>query len=164
MGYTLMSGLAFLFILVANSAPILIRSLPLFEKFTQPLDCHLRFMDGRRLLGDTKTWRGMLAAIILTSVVSALLQTGWLTGAVVGLLAMLGDSLSSFSKRRFGMAPSAMAIGIDQIPESLLPLIYLHYSWQLGWLRVCLLVLVFIILELALSRLLYRMHIRKRPY
>jgi CDP-diglyceride synthetase len=58
---------------------------------------------------------------------SVVLQTGWGTGWIVGGLAMLGDSLSSFIKRRLAMPPSAMAIGIDQAPDSVLPLIYLHY-------------------------------------
>lgn len=160
----LMSGLALLLIGVANSAPILIRQLTLFDKFSYPLDCRARFIDGRRLLGDAKTWRGLIAALILTSICSLLAQTGWLTGFIVGLLAMLGDSLSSFSKRRLGMAPSAMAIGIDQVPESLLPLIYMHYQWQLGWMKVVLLLVIFLMLELSLSRVLYRLHIRKHPY
>ena len=32
-------------------------------------------------------------------------------------MAMLGDLLSSFWKRRVGLAPSWQAIGLDQIPE-----------------------------------------------
>jgi CDP-diglyceride synthetase len=160
----LVSGKALLLILVANSAPILIRQVPLLEKFSYPLDSKIKFFDGRRLLGDAKTWRGIVAAILATMVCSMVLQTGWITGLIVGMLAMLGDALSSFVKRRLAMAPSDMAIGIDQIPESLLPLIYLHYNWQLGWQYVWLLMLIFMGLELVLSRILYRLHIRNRPY
>ena len=36
---------------------------------------------------------------------------------------MTGDLFSSFIKRRFGSAPSSQALGLDQIPESLLPLV-----------------------------------------
>jgi hypothetical protein len=46
---------ALLLTLFASSAPILIRQLPLFEKFTYPLDFKLRFVDGHRLVGPTKT-------------------------------------------------------------------------------------------------------------
>lgn len=159
-----MSMLALLLVLVANSAPILVRQIPLFDDFTWPVDARARFMDGRRLLGDSKTWRGVIAAVITTAICSALFNQGLVTGVVVGLLAMIGDALSSFSKRRLGLRTSAMAIGLDQIPESLLPLFYLHYHWQLDWQRICLLVLIFIILELLLSRILFRLHIRKRPY
>lgn len=158
------SGEALLLILVANSAPILIKQFPFLEKFSQPLDCKLMFFDGRRLLGYTKTWRGIVSAILATTLCSGALQRGWLVGSIVGCLAMFGDCLSSFIKRRMAMAPSAMAIGIDQVPESVIPLIYLHYLWQLNWNEVWILVLLFIILELVLSRILFRLHIRNRPY
>ena len=155
---------ALLLVLVANSAPILIRQISWLDKFSYPVDGNAKFFDGRRLLGTSKTWRGVVAAILATMLCSALLQAGWFTGAAVGFLAMFGDSLSSFIKRRLAMPPSHMAIGIDQIPESLFPLIYLHHLWQFGWQYVWILVLVFIVLELTLSRLLFRLHIRKRPY
>lgn len=156
--------LALLLILVANSAPILIRHVPLFNSFTWPIDARIKFVDGRRLLGDSKTWRGVVTAVIATAICSAIFHKGLLTGFVVGLLAMCGDALSSFTKRRLGLRTSAMALGLDQTPESFLPLFYLHYHWQLAWQRIWLLVLFFIILELLLSRVLFRLHIRKRPY
>jgi CDP-diglyceride synthetase len=160
----LMSAKALLLVLVANSAPILVRRLPLLDKLSYPLDCGIRFVDGSRLLGYTKTWRGMIAAVLVTMLCSIAMQSGWFAGLVVALFAMLGDSFSSFIKRRLTMAPSTMAIGLDQIPESLLPLVCLHYLWQLGWLEVGVLVLLFVILDLVLSRILFYLHIRKRPY
>ena len=157
-------GKALLLILVANSAPILIRQITVFARLDYPLDFKYRFIDGNRLLGHSKTWRGLIAALLATMLCSYLIQTGWNTGLMAGALAMLGDSLSSFSKRRLAIKPSGMAIGIDQIPESLLPLLYLHHVWQLDWLNVWVLVVIFMLLELALSRILFRFHIRKRPY
>jgi CDP-archaeol synthase len=41
----------------------------------------------------------------------------------VAATAMAGDLLSSFVKRRFGLAPSSKATGLDQIPEALFPLL-----------------------------------------
>jgi hypothetical protein len=35
--------------------------------------------------------------------------------------AMIGDLFSSFLKRRLRMPPGSVAIGLDQIPEALLP-------------------------------------------
>lgn len=102
--------------------------------------------------------------MLVTMLCSLAIQYGWVTGLIVGLLAMVGDSLSSFIKRRLSMPPSTMAIGLDQIPESLFPLIYLHYQWQLECLSVAFLVFLFMILELVLSQILFRLHIRKRPY
>ena len=159
-----LSGQALIFVLIANSAPILVRQFPYLDKWSFPLDCRLTFLDGRRLLGQSKTWRGFIAAVLATSLCAFALQIDWCVGFIVGMLAMLGDSFSSFIKRRLAMPPSSMAIGLDQIPESLLPLVYLHFHWQLGWLTVLFLVLLFIVLELVFSIILFRLHIRKRPY
>lgn len=160
----LIAGLALLLVLIANSAPILVRQLAVCRRYTQPLDFHINFIDQRPLLGKSKTWRGLFASVLLTMTCSAVMQSGWMTGAFVALLAMLGDALSSFVKRRLGLPPSTMAVGIDQVPESLFPLIYLHVHWQLSWSQVGLLVAAFVVLELMFSQVLFRLHIRKHPY
>jgi len=155
---------AILLVVVANGAPILVRLLPMADRFTYPLDCRLRFIDGERILGDSKTWRGLLASVFATALCSVAIQTGWVTGIVVALTAMIGDSLSSFIKRRLGLAPSTMAVGLDQIPESLLPFIFLHFRGQLTWPEVGLLLILFVVSDLLLSQIFFRLHIRKRPY
>jgi hypothetical protein len=38
-------------------------------------------------------------------------------------MAMIGDPLSSFVKRRMKLVPGSMALALDQIPEPLLPAI-----------------------------------------
>lgn len=155
---------ALLLILAANSAPILIRLVPMCSRWNYPLDCNLKFFDGQPLLGHAKTWRGLAAAILLTVLCAVALRLGWFTGIMVALTAMLGDSLSSFIKRRLALAPSTMAPGLDQIPESLVPGIYLKYAGLFDWGVVWLLVAIFVVMDLTMSRLLFRLHIRKRPY
>jgi CDP-2,3-bis-(O-geranylgeranyl)-sn-glycerol synthase len=85
-------------------------------------------------------------------------------GLQVGTFAVLGDFLSSFSKRRLGLASSSMALGLDQVPESLLPLLAVKHEFRLNWSDILETVVAFIILELLLSRILYHLHIRNRPY
>ena len=77
---------------------------------------------------------------------------------------MLGDLISSFSKRRLGLPASAMALGLDQIPESLLPLIALWPILALSLADAVVILAAFFAGELLLSRLLYRLHVRDRPY
>jgi hypothetical protein len=62
------------------------------------------------------------------------------------------------------LAPGDMAFGLDQVPESLLPLLAVGGGLRLEPAAIAGLVLVFIVLELALSRFLYALHIRERPY
>lgn len=77
---------------------------------------------------------------------------------------MLGDLVSSFIKRRLRVAPSNQTLGLDQIPESLLPLLAVQAYADLSATRIVALVLSFIVIELLLSRLLFKLHLRDRPY
>jgi CDP-2,3-bis-(O-geranylgeranyl)-sn-glycerol synthase len=77
---------------------------------------------------------------------------------------MLGDALSSFAKRRLGLEPGDRAIGLDQVPESLLPLLALMGPYGLDWLDLASLVLAFTLFSLLVSRVLYSFKLRKRPH
>ena len=77
---------------------------------------------------------------------------------------MIGDLLSSFVKRRLDIAPSGMALGLDQIPEVVIPLLLVQRQVGLGPADIITVTLWFIVIELLLSRVLFRLHIRKRPY
>ncbi len=161
----LSSGLLqlFLLIIVANGAPIILRDV-LHARFDAPLDGGKLFIDGQRLLGDSKTWRGVIGSVVTTAVTAWLMGLPAATGAAVGALAMSGDILASFSKRRLRLAPSSMAPLLDQIPESLLPALVLRRTFNLDIISVLALVGVFIVFELSVSVVLYRLGIRKRPY
>jgi CDP-2,3-bis-(O-geranylgeranyl)-sn-glycerol synthase len=57
-----------------------------------------------------------------------------------------------------------MAIGVDQIPESLLPLLVCADTLALSVLDIIAVVVCFFAGEIWISRLLYRLHLRDRPY
>lgn len=154
--------LLLLLVLVANGAPVLAQRLLPFE--SRPLDGGLRLRDGRRLFGRTKTLQGLLAAVLASVTVSLLCGYGWQPGLVIGVFAMLGDLFSSFIKRRLGMRSSSMALGLDQVPEALFPLLAARWLVELALFDIGVLVLLFFVLELLLSRILYRLHIRRQPY
>lgn len=152
-----------LLLIAANAAPILAaRALRSIADW--PVDMGLQLADGRPLLGSSKTWRGLCAALLLTSACSVWLGLGYRFGLLVGALAMLGDLLSSFIKRRRGLAPSDQSLGLDQLPESALPVAYAVLATDLPWWWIIVLPLVFSVLELVVSRPLYWLKIRKRPY
>jgi len=152
-----------LLLIVANGAPIIVERF-MGTTWNCPLDAGLRFFDGRPLLGSSKTLRGLCSSIAVTALVAPLVGFGALQGAVLAALSMMGDAVSSFIKRRLGMAPSSMAPGLDQIPESLLPLWFLRAALGLdGW-DVARLTAMFFVADLLLSRILFRLRIRKKPY
>lgn len=149
--------------MTANGAPIVAEAL-FGSRLGQPVDAGMRLPDGHRLFGCSKTWRGILAAILTTAAIAYILDLSSALGALVGLSAMLGDLCASFTKRRMGLAPSSQAIGLDQIPEALFPTLILAPVYQLETLDILAIIILFTVLELAISRPLYRLKIRKRPY
>ena len=87
-----------------------------------------------------------------------------MVGIIIGIAAMLGDLLSSFVKRRLGVPTSGMALGLDQIPEALLPLLAVADRFALSWPAIAATVAGFIVLELGLSPIFYWLGVRNRPY
>jgi CDP-2,3-bis-(O-geranylgeranyl)-sn-glycerol synthase len=150
-------------IIVANGAPIL--GTALCRRFADyPLDGGRCWRDGRPLLGRSKTWRGLLLALIAPTIMAWFLGIAPHIGLIVGACAMAGDLLSSFTKRRLGMTTSSQALGLDQIPEALLPMLAVKPIFDLNWPVILETVVAFLILELLLSRLLYHLRVRRQPY
>jgi CDP-2,3-bis-(O-geranylgeranyl)-sn-glycerol synthase len=157
-------GLRLLLLLgVANSAPIVARRL-LGDRWAAPLDFGLNFVDGRPLLGPGKTIRGVVAAIVATALAAWALGIAALVGALVGAMSMAGDALASFAKRRLGVAPSGRATGLDQIPESLLPLLAVQGQLELSVAQIVGITVAFFVLEIPLARWAFRLGLRERPY
>jgi CDP-2,3-bis-(O-geranylgeranyl)-sn-glycerol synthase len=77
---------------------------------------------------------------------------------------MLGDLLSSFTKRRLGIPSSAMALGLDQIPEVLIPALLVSPELGITPLGIVGVVTAFVVLGLVLSRILFALNIRRRPF
>lgn len=100
--------------------------------------------DGRRILGDSKTWSGFWFGALVISVPVGLLEA-WLIliappdlaivpqfgpsvlGSIPVVLlltvgAMSGDAVGSFVKRRLGRPSGARTLLLDQLPFVLLPI------------------------------------------
>src|SRR5437763_10494005 len=109
-------------LLLANGTPVIAKKL-LGDLYSYPLDGNLTFADRRPVFGRSKTIRGIVLAVLVTTAGAPLLGLGWETGLLVGSFAMAGDLFSSFCKRRLNLPPSSRASGLDQIPESLVHLL-----------------------------------------
>ena len=150
-------------VFVANGTPVIVKRV-WRQRFSYPIDCGVEFFDGQRLLGPSKTMRGVLSSVLVTSACAPLVGLEWKIGAVVASAAMAGDLFSSFVKRRLGLAPSSRATGLDQIPESLFPLLSCRSMLALTVADIAMGVVLFFIGEVVLSRLLYRLRVRGHPY
>jgi hypothetical protein len=58
-------------------------------RWNAPLDGGRSSVDGSRWLGDHKTWRGLIAAVVACGVAAQLLRLGFGLGAACGALALL---------------------------------------------------------------------------
>jgi CDP-2,3-bis-(O-geranylgeranyl)-sn-glycerol synthase len=150
-------------LVVANGAAVAAKKL-LGHAFSQPLDGGVRLFDRQPIFGPPKTIRGVVASLIATSVCAELVGLGWEVGALVATFAMAGDLFSSFVKRRLRLASSSMAIGLDHIPESLLPLLASRLLLPLGALDVVAGVTIFVVGALLLSPILFKLRIRDEPH
>jgi CDP-2,3-bis-(O-geranylgeranyl)-sn-glycerol synthase len=139
-----------LLLVIANGAPFVAHRL--FGKFLdQPLDCNKLFRDGRPLLGPGKTIRGIFSAMIATTALAPLAGLGPAQGAAFGLLAMLGDLVSSFIKRRLDIATSHSAPLLDQLPETLLPLLVMQQVLSATLVEIAAAAAIFMSINLAFS-------------
>jgi CDP-2,3-bis-(O-geranylgeranyl)-sn-glycerol synthase len=153
----------FILLVIANGAPIVARKL-LGSISACPLDAGRRLPDGQPLFGDSKTARGIIAALLATVAAGLLLGMSIHIGLTIGAFAMLGDLLSSFIKRRLHKPSGTRFIGLDQVPESLLPLLMLQSQLDLTYTSITLLVIAFVVFDLVMSRILYRLQIRRNPH
>lgn len=152
-----------LMLTIANGAPVIAKKL-LGDRLNQPLDCHRCWIDQRRLLGPSKTIRGVIASIGACLIGAYLTGIDWMVGAGFGAMAMAGDSLSSFVKRRLNIVPSGRAVGLDQIPETLFPTLFVSATFGLSALDITLIVVTFWLGSAVFSPLFHWIGLRDRPY
>ena len=148
---------------VANATPVVAKRI-FGDRLAYPVDGNLTLPDGRPLFGPSKTIRGLLLALIITAAAAPLVGLDPTIGLLVGATAMAGDLTSSFLKRRSGFAPSSRATGLDQIPEVLFPLLACWSALALNALDIAAGVAIFLIGEILISRVLFRLRLRDRPY
>lgn len=148
---------------VANGTPVLAKWL-LGDAVSWPLDGGATFFDGRPIFGPSKTIRGLVLSLLVTPLCAVLIGYDWKLGALIAGAVMAGDLFSSFIKRRIGLPPSSRATGLDQIPESLFPLIASRWMLPVTALDIVVGVAVFMAAAPLLSLLFFRLGLRDQPY
>ncbi|WP_254769093.1 CDP-2,3-bis-(O-geranylgeranyl)-sn-glycerol synthase [Salinilacihabitans rarus] len=145
-----------------------------------------REWNGRRILGDGKTWRGTAVGTLAGAVLALVLNAvGGDVGAALGVSlpefpvpvvlalpfgAMLGDILASFLKRRTGRERGAAFPGVDQLDFVVVSLA-LAAAVAPGWFRevflwdVLFVVLVITpILHVATNAIAYTLGLKDEPW
>ena len=112
--------------------------LPILKFMAKPIDCGRNFVDGRRIFGDHKTWKGILGYVLFNMLFAILWgfacknQTlsglnffyqnnentvlfNLLIGALIGLGYALFELPNSFMKRRFNITPGKSTNGFSRV-------------------------------------------------
>lgn len=164
---------------VANMLPVIVQRLRLWPKLEYPLDGRITIW-GKRLLGNNKTWRGLIVGIC-GAVLVALVQF-WLAyinvvaidvlqgagefllfGFLAGFGALLGDALKSTIKRQFNIAAGRPFIPFDQIDYLIGFLVCTAWLISWSWQQVVFLLLCGVILNPLVNFIAYVLKI-KRTY
>lgn len=120
---------------LANAAPVFASRIPLIAHLDMPIDAHKHFR-GRRIFGNNKTLRGLLAGVLI-GIVTCILQgfayrqmswirtmslisyesyaTCFALGLALGFGALAGDAIKSFFKRQFAVPSGKAWFPFDQI-------------------------------------------------
>jgi CDP-2,3-bis-(O-geranylgeranyl)-sn-glycerol synthase len=162
---------------LANMAPVFATKI-FGAKFSYPLDCHLKYQ-GRPLLGANKTWRGLIAGVVV-GILTVYLQAYFfrcqffyqisllnyaaidlfLFGFLFGLGVILGDAVKSFFKRRANLKPGDKWWPWDQL-DFLGALILILLVYLPPWYIFLLIIIISPLLPLASNWLGYKLRIKK---
>ena len=100
---------------------MLANATPVFVKNGTPIDRGKYFIDGRRILGDGKTWEGLAIGLTFASIIGVAYYVFCeqvillIYSIVLGLGALLGDITAAFIKRRLGIPRGRPAPILDQV-------------------------------------------------
>ncbi|MAZ67419.1 hypothetical protein CL652_01460 [bacterium] len=116
---------------VANMMPVFARRLRILSSLAVPMDGG-RTLRGKRILGGSKTWRGLIVAVFgsvavviaqfyvsvpltIETAVYDSLPVAVAYGVFVGVLVVTGDSVGSFIKRQCSIESGKPCIPLDQV-------------------------------------------------
>jgi len=154
----------FLPALIANGSPVLIRK-------GYPIDFKRKFFDGRRILGDGKTFEGFALGLFFgtyTGFVEALVfydEKFVLIGVISSLGALLGDIAGSFVKRRLGLKRGAKAPLLDQLDFVYgAALVLSIFGFEFNILSFIIFQIIVIILHVITNRIAYVLKLKPVPW
>ncbi len=140
---------------------------------------------GKRILGDGKTWSGLLGGVISATVLGILLSfvseslypsgvEGYIIIFSLSLGALLGDICSSFIKRRLGRSRGERTPLVDEydfVAGALLLTIIVSPTWIMktyivdnNWIPLLMILILIPVLHRTTNIIGYRLGMKKEPW
>ncbi len=148
----------------ANAAPVL-------GGGGKPMDFGRTFVDGRRILGANKTFRGFFfgwAIGIFVGLVEGLVfgfaTYGLLFSILTPLGALTGDLVGAFIKRRVGISPGGLLPVIDQIDFVVGAIVFSLPFMSISWELAVTVLLITPPIHLLTNFFAYKLKLKKNPW
>lgn len=167
---------------LANMAAVIAAKIPALKKYDAPMDGGRTFK-GKPLLGKNKTWRGLVAGIIVATLTLWVQQitiehTPWaehaaeigyaslpvlVLGPLFAIGALGGDAVKSFFKRQLNAAPGKAWPFFDQVGEILgaivatIPFVTFSFGVYVG------VIIGWVVIDLGVSTIGYLIGWKERP-
>ena len=152
-----------------------------------PLDFGKNAWDGRRLIGDGCTWRGLIGGGLLGTIIGGILGflanlgiasnlfnisasqmtlfsgnivQGLVIGFLLGFGALIGDAIGSFIKRRMNFERGKPVPLLDQLDFVVVALLFVSLVIDLSWQMVVIILFVSIFLHLGANIFAYLINIK----
>jgi predicted MPP superfamily phosphohydrolase len=129
----MMIAFKILVILIAANAAPLVSSRFCPKGRARPLDNGRKLADGNPILGENKTLWGLISGIGAAGLLSLLFGLPLIIGLLIASVSLLGDLLTSFIKRRLGLAEGESAYLLDHLLEGALPLLLCKGLFSISW-------------------------------
>jgi CDP-2,3-bis-(O-geranylgeranyl)-sn-glycerol synthase len=133
-----------------------------------PMDFGKNFLDGKRIFGANKTYRGFffgLAVGVTVGLVEVMLFDYPLLFSVLSPLgALLGDLTAAFLKRRLGIAPGGLLPIIDQVDFVVGALVFSLPLAIIYWQLAVAVLLITPPIHLLTNFVAYKLKMKKNPW
>lgn len=166
----------------ANLAAFVAGKIPSLKRFNFPVDCYIK-IGGKRLLGDHKTVRGFVAAILFGIIACAIeiffysnffslreiipidyyTINPFILGTLLGGGALVGDLIKSFFKRRIDIEPGKSWFPFDQIDYIIGGIAFSLFYIQLSFGEYVILFIIWFLIHPLITSLGYIFKLRHEP-
>ena len=154
---------------IANATPVIAAKI---IRNRHPIDLGKNFIDGKRILGDSKSWEGLLSGMvsgISISFVQYLIQPANLIvirGTLLSIGALIGDLAGAFIKRRLGIKPGAPAPLIDQLSFLIVALLFVYLAglYTLSTTQTIALIIITLLLHVISNAIAYLFGLKSVPW
>ena len=135
------------------------------------IDFGRNFVDGKRIFGNNKTFRGFffgwgmgIGVGLAEGLVFGFQNYPILFALIIPLGALLGDLVGAFIKRRMGIAPGGLLPIIDQVDFVVGAVVFSIPLYLIGWEVAVLVLLITPPIHLFTNFLAYKMKLKKNPW